>query len=74
MRKVWVPISQVLSMQWLLLHFPVLWEVDGKTHAFPIWWNSLIFPANSNKTELKRDARDDDTIQKAIALVSDDNK
>ena len=22
-------------MRWVLLHFPVLWEIDGKTHAFP---------------------------------------
>ena len=39
MGKVWVPISQVLLIQWVLLHFPVLWEIDGKTHAFPIWWS-----------------------------------
>ena len=25
-----------LLIQWALLHFPVLWEIDGKTHAFPI--------------------------------------
>ena len=38
MGKVWVPISQVILTQWVLLHFPVLWEIDGKTHAVPIWW------------------------------------
>ena len=24
-------------MQWVLLHFPVLWEINEETHAFPIW-------------------------------------
>ena len=36
MEKVWGPISQVLPIQWALLHFPVLWEINGETHAFPI--------------------------------------
>ena len=36
--KVWVPFSQVLPIRWALLHFPVIREIDGKTHAFPIWW------------------------------------
>ena len=27
-------------LQWFLLHFPVLWEIDGETHAFPIWWST----------------------------------
>ena len=36
MGKVRVPISQVLPIQWALLHFSVLWGIDGKTHAFPI--------------------------------------
>ena len=39
MRKVWVPISQVNPIRWILLHFPVLWEIDGKTHVFLIWWS-----------------------------------
>ena len=43
MGKVWVAISAVLPMRWVLLHFPILWEIDGETHAFPIWWDSLIF-------------------------------
>ena len=43
MGKVWLPISQVLPIRWVLLHFPMLWEIDGKSHAFPIWWDSLIF-------------------------------
>ena len=38
MRNVWIPIPQVLPIQWVLLHFPVLWEIDGETHAFPTWW------------------------------------
>ena len=37
MGKVWVPISQFLLVQWVLLHFPVLWEINGETQAFPIW-------------------------------------
>ena len=43
MGKVWIPISQVVPIHWVLLHFPVIWKVDGKAHAFPIWWNSLVF-------------------------------
>ena len=39
MGKVWVPISQVHPMQRVLLHFPVIWEIDGETRAFPIWWS-----------------------------------
>ena len=30
MEKVWLPISQVFSTWWGLLHFLVLWEIDGK--------------------------------------------
>ena len=37
MGKVWVPISQVHPIRRVLLHFPVLWETDGETHAFPLW-------------------------------------
>ena len=37
MAKVWVPISQVHPIRRVLLHFPVLWETDGETHAFPLW-------------------------------------
>ena len=47
MGKVWLPISQVFPIQWVLLHFPVLWEIDVKSHAFPIWWDSLIFSCES---------------------------
>ena len=43
MGKVWLPISQVFPIRWVLLHFPMLWEIDGKTQAFPISWDSLIF-------------------------------
>ena len=39
MGKVWVPISQVHSIQLVLLHFPVLCEIDGETHAFPTCWS-----------------------------------
>ena len=36
MGKVSVPISQVLPIRWVLLYFPVVWEINGETHAFPI--------------------------------------
>ena len=26
---------------WVLLHFPMLWEIDGETHVFLMWWNIL---------------------------------
>ena len=39
MGKVWVPTSQVLSIRRVLLHFPMLWEIDRKTHVFAIWWS-----------------------------------
>ena len=41
--KVWVSISQTFPIPWVLLHFPVLWEIYRETHAFPIWWHRLIF-------------------------------
>ena len=43
MWKIWLPISQVFPIRWVLLHFPMLWEIDGKTQVFPISWVSLIF-------------------------------
>ena len=36
MGKVRVPISQAFHR--ILLHFPMLWEIDRETHAFLIWW------------------------------------
>ena len=39
--KVWVPTSKPLSIQWILLHFPMLWEIDGEKHAIPMWWSIL---------------------------------
>ena len=39
MGKVGTPSSQVLAIRWVLLHFSVLWKIDGESHAFPIWWN-----------------------------------
>ena len=39
--KVWVPISQVFPIEQIWLHFPMLWEIDGETHAFSKWWNIL---------------------------------
>ena len=43
MGKVWASISQTFSIQWILLHFPIPWEIYGETHAFPIWCHWLIF-------------------------------
>ena len=42
MGKVWLPIFQVFPMRRVLWHFPALWEIDGKTQAFPTSWDSLI--------------------------------
>ena len=39
MEKVWEPVSQALSIRWALLHFPILWEIDEKTHAVSVWWS-----------------------------------
>ena len=36
MGKVGTPSSQVLAIRWVLLHFSVLWKIDGESHAFPI--------------------------------------
>ena len=46
MGKVWVPISQ--AFPWVLLHFPVLWKIDGDTHAFIICWS---IPQDGNLME-----------------------
>ena len=35
MGKVWLPISQLLPIQWVLLHFPMLWKTDGNPTYFP---------------------------------------
>ena len=43
MGKVCVPISQVFLIRCVLLHFTMPWNIDVKTCAFPIWWDSLIF-------------------------------
>ena len=40
LEKVWVPISQALRIPWISLHFPMLWEIDGETHALPTGWES----------------------------------
>ena len=39
MGKVWVTIFQVSPIRWVWLSFPMLWEIDEKTNAFPIWWS-----------------------------------
>ena len=41
MGKVWLSIFQTFPIPWVLLHFPVLWEIYGETHPFPIWWHRL---------------------------------
>ena len=28
--KVWEPISEALPIRWVILHFPMLWEIDGE--------------------------------------------
>ena len=43
MGTVWLPISQVLPIRWVLLHFSMVLKIDGKSHVFPIWWDWLIF-------------------------------
>ena len=46
--KVWLSISQSFRINWVFLHFPVLWEIYEETHAFPIWWiKSMIIPKNA---------------------------
>ena len=39
MGKVWVSVYQTFPIPWVLLHLPVLWEIYGETHAFPICWS-----------------------------------
>ena len=39
MGKVWVSVSQTFLIPWVLLHIPVLWEIYGEAHAFPICWS-----------------------------------
>ena len=36
MGKVGALIFQVLPIRWVLLHFLVLWEIDGETYEFAI--------------------------------------
>ena len=43
MGKLWLSISQTFLIPWVLLHLPVLWEIYGETHVFPICWHRLIF-------------------------------
>ena len=38
---VWTLISQAFSIWMVLLHFYMLWGIDKKAHAFPMWWNIL---------------------------------
>ena len=45
--KVWEPISEAFLIQWGLLHFPMLWEIDEKIHVFPMWCS---IPWYGNKT------------------------
>ena len=60
MEKVWVPISQ--AFPWVLLHFTVLWEIDGETHAFLIWWS---IPQDENLLE-----KSTHTMEKVWELIS----
>ena len=36
MEKVLEPISQAFLIRQVLLHFPMLWGIDGENHAFPM--------------------------------------
>ena len=51
MGKVWLSISQTYLIPWVLLHFPVVREMYGETHAFPIWWHRLILSYASQSIE-----------------------
>ena len=46
--RVCVPIPEVHPIRWILLHFPVLWEIDGdlmgKTHPYYEKSMSINFP------------------------------
>ena len=35
MGNVWLSIFKTFRIPWILLHFPVLWEIDGKFMCFP---------------------------------------
>ena len=34
-RRVWVSFPQAVSIRWVMLHFPMLRETDGKPKHFP---------------------------------------
>ena len=44
MGKVWVSIFKTFPIPWVLLHFPILWEIYGESQEFPKWWHWLFFP------------------------------
>ena len=46
----WKPISQAFPIWWVFLPFPMLREIDEKTHGFPIWWS---IPQDGNLVEKK---------------------
>ena len=60
MRKVWVPISQDFPR--VLLHFSVLWEIDGETHSFLTCWS---IPQDGNLME-----NSTHTMKKVWELIS----
>ena len=35
----WERIFQTFPIRWVWLSFPMLWEINEKTHAFPMWWS-----------------------------------
>ena len=47
--NVWTLISQAFSIWMVLLHFYMLWGIDKKTYAFPMWWNILGWESNEKK-------------------------
>ena len=53
MGKLWAPISQVHPIRRVLMHFLVLWETDGETHAFPIMMKYAIeWESNGKKSPI----------------------
>ena len=34
----WEPILQTFPIRCVWSSFPMLWEINEKTHAFPMWW------------------------------------
>lgn len=44
--KIMGQISQGFAIQWVLLPFPILWDIDDRTYPYPIWWSSVSHNGN----------------------------